>query len=119
MISRSASNQNSQANIAMSGYYFVHTDIRNKRAHTAQTLHTVSAMSDHMAVALVAPRYAGAYDLEAIRIAQGLPRMPQTVLLDVPFFKRPQLFAFVAFNLSAIRYLLRQRKIGKNSQCFR
>lgn len=93
----------------MKGFYFVDTDVRNTRAHTSQILHTVAALTTHLPLEIVTPRYAGDLDLEDIRGRQGLSAPPPIVRLPNFGFQYPGTLAFVLFNIPAIRFLMQHR----------
>ncbi len=91
----------------MKGYYFINTDVMNRRAHTAQILNTVSELKKHIDIELVAPRYSD-FRIEDLEKAYDLPRMPKVNLLW-SFHLSPGILSFILFNIPATTFLLRHK----------
>ena len=95
------------------GFYFVNSDIDNKRAHTAQILSTVEFVNSFLPLELIFPRYGKKqYDLVKLFSDYGLAGSVPVVFLSALGAGEANAWAFLFFNISASLFLLK-KKINK------
>lgn len=99
----------------MKGFYFINTDIRNRRAHTCQILNTAAAIGAKLPLDIVAPKYhKEEIELELIKNRHNLPAPPRVAFLGNFGIKNPGAAAFILFNIPSILFLFR-KKIRKEA----
>lgn len=98
----------------MKGYYFVNTDVRNRRAHTTQILSTASFIDQNLPLSIMAPRYhSGQLNLEDLRGIHALPAPPKINFLRNFGVKNPGRFAFTLFNIPASFFVVVKKLKGE------
>ncbi|MDD5032889.1 MAG: glycosyltransferase [Candidatus Pacebacteria bacterium] len=93
----------------MRGFYFVNTNIENKRAHTFQILNTAEFLRRSFDLALVFPEYRNDYDKKNIFSYYGLTEETSVIFKRVFGIKRSCLLAFLLFDISASYFLFVQK----------
>lgn len=95
----------------MKGFYFINTDIDNKRAHTNQILNTLSAVCKDVDIklCLIAPKYQGKIKINEIKERYNLRIIPKIIFLKNFGIKKPTGFAFILFNFSSIWFLFKEK----------
>ncbi|MDD2753535.1 MAG: glycosyltransferase [Candidatus Portnoybacteria bacterium] len=95
----------------MKGLYFVNSDIENKRAHVFQMLSTVEAIRPFLDLTLIFPWYGRKkYDLTKLFSVYGLKKEVPVIFQSAWGIKEACLKAFLAFDISAAGFLLKQRR---------
>ena len=98
----------------MKGFYFVNSDINNKRAHTFQILNTVEFINPFLSLELVFPEYKKDYNLKELFSYYGLAGKVPVSFKSIFGIKESCVLAFLLFNIST-SYFLFKKKIKKEA----
>jgi glycosyltransferase involved in cell wall biosynthesis len=97
----------------MKGYYFVNTDLSNRKGHSIQIMNTVGAVNKAgINLEIVAPKYQESYNLDKIHNYYGTVAKFPINLLYTPF-SLAQRWSFIFFIFSSIVFLLGKRLSGE------